>query len=179
MALTVEWDPTKAQAKVRKHGIAFEEAATVFGDPMSKAGVRESGERLLIQITRSARRDFWTSDAPTRATYSSSHILSEGPDQAHQRPICHSKGSARTMKKPASERAAPAQVSEMRPEYDFSGGVRGKHAARYAKDTNIVILDPDVAAVFRDSAAVNEVLRALLPIVDRRRLRARSPKPSA
>jgi hypothetical protein len=70
------------------------------------------------------------------------------------------------------------RVHEMRPEYDFSGGVRGKHAARFAKGTNIVVLDPDVAKVFPDSAAVNEVLRALLPIVGRKRRPSIRQKPS-
>ena len=54
---------------------------------------------------------------------------------------------------------------EMREEYDFSGGVRGKYAARYAEGTNIVRLDPDVAKVFPDSAAVNDALRALVKII--------------
>ena len=73
------------------------------------------------------------------------------------------------MKKPAAKRPLASEVHEMRPEYDFSGGVRGKHAARYAKGTNIIVLDPDVAKVFPDSASVNEALRALLPIMGRRR----------
>ena len=51
---------------------------------------------------------------------------------------------------------------EMRPYYDFSGGVRGKYAARYAQGTNVVVLAPDVAEVFPDSAAVNEALRTLV-----------------
>jgi len=51
--------------------------------------------------------------------------------------------------------------SEMLGEYDFSGGVRGKYAARYPKGVNVVILEPDVAKVFRNSRSVNEVLRAL------------------
>ena len=46
--------------------------------------------------------------------------------------------------------------------YDFSGGVRGKYAERYAEGTNIVILEPDVAEQFRSSEAVNEALRELL-----------------
>ncbi len=50
----------------------------------------------------------------------------------------------------------------MRPEYDFSGGVRGKYAARYAEGTNVVVLSPDVAKVFPDSASVNEALRTLV-----------------
>lgn len=51
---------------------------------------------------------------------------------------------------------------EMRPEYDFSGGVRGKYYEAYQKSRNVIILDPDVAAVFPDSAAVNEALRLLV-----------------
>ena len=35
MALTVEWDPGKARTNLRKHRVSFEEASTVFGDPMS------------------------------------------------------------------------------------------------------------------------------------------------
>jgi hypothetical protein len=53
-------------------------------------------------------------------------------------------------------------VEEMRDHYDFSGGVRGKYAARYEKGTNVVVLAPDVAEVFPDSIAVNEALRTLL-----------------
>ena len=51
---------------------------------------------------------------------------------------------------------------EMRPEYDFSGGVRGKYAQRFREGTNVIVLDPDVAAAFKDSAAVNDALRQLL-----------------
>jgi hypothetical protein len=48
------------------------------------------------------------------------------------------------------------------PDIDFSGGVRGKYAARYAAGTNVVVLSPDVAEVFPDSMAVNEALRTLV-----------------
>jgi hypothetical protein len=53
---------------------------------------------------------------------------------------------------------------EMRSEYDFSGGVRGKYYEDYKQSTNIIVLEPDVAEVFRDSAAVNEALRLLTKI---------------
>ena len=53
---------------------------------------------------------------------------------------------------------------EMRPEYDFSDGVRGKYYEAYKQSTNIIVLEPDVAEVFRDSAAVNEALRLLTKI---------------
>ena len=47
-------------------------------------------------------------------------------------------------------------------EVDFTGGVRGKYAARYAKGTNVVLLEPDVAKVFRTSDAVNRALREFI-----------------
>ena len=51
---------------------------------------------------------------------------------------------------------------DMRPEYDFSRGERGKYAQRFREGTNVIVLDPDVAAEFKDSAAVNDALRQLL-----------------
>jgi hypothetical protein len=57
---------------------------------------------------------------------------------------------------------------DLRPHYDFSGGVRGKYAARYAEGTNVVVLSPDVAEVFPNSEAVNEALRTLLRLSGKR-----------
>jgi hypothetical protein len=54
---------------------------------------------------------------------------------------------------------------EMLDEYDFSGGVRGKYVGRFAKGSNVVVLDPDVAQVFTDSESVNQALRALAGII--------------
>ena len=56
---------------------------------------------------------------------------------------------------------------ELRPEYDFSGGVRGKHHAAYKEGTNVVLLDPDVAKAFPDSASVNRALRLLLEVAEK------------
>jgi hypothetical protein len=50
----------------------------------------------------------------------------------------------------------------MRPEYDMSGGVRGKYIDRFPKDVVMVTLAPDVAAAFPDAESVNEALRVLL-----------------
>jgi len=56
-----------------------------------------------------------------------------------------------------------SSVNEMRTEYDFSKGVRGKYHKRLSKEgSNIVILDPDVAKAFPSSASVNEALRVVL-----------------
>ena len=73
------------------------------------------------------------------------------------------------MKKKASRRAQDSERDTMRPEYDFSKGVRGKHAARYAQGTNIVVIDPQVLDVFPDSVAVNQALRALAPVLRQQR----------
>ncbi|MCZ7573323.1 MAG: hypothetical protein M5U01_32630 [Ardenticatenaceae bacterium] len=64
------------------------------------------------------------------------------------------------MKKAVETRHDP----DMLDEYDFSKGVRGKYAERYAEGTNIVVLSPDVAEVFPDSDSVNEALRVLVKI---------------
>jgi len=69
------------------------------------------------------------------------------------------------MKKGSPRVRSSAVHEEMRPEYDFSVGVRGKYARRYASASNIVVLDPDVAEVFPDSRSVNDALRALAAIV--------------
>jgi len=79
----------------------------------------------------------------------------------------------------------------MRPEYDFTGGVRGKHhrALRQGHAVKIrrsdgttlvqhctleegtVVLEPDVRKYFPDSDAVNSALRCLIPLVATRRRR--------
>ena len=55
----------------------------------------------------------------------------------------------------------------MMDEYDFSKGVRGKYAKRYAEGNNIVVLSPDVAEFFPDSQSVNQALRLLIEIANR------------
>jgi hypothetical protein len=50
----------------------------------------------------------------------------------------------------------------MRDEYDFSQGKRGKYLRRYARGTNVVVLEPDVAKVFSSSKAVNTSLRKII-----------------
>jgi hypothetical protein len=88
------------------------------------------------------------------------------------------------MKKPAKpvrpprSRAVPPKTraidpDEVLPEYDpalIRSGVRGKYAAAFAEGSNVVVLDPDVAREFPNTATVNEVLRSLAAII--RELRA-------
>ena len=56
--------------------------------------------------------------------------------------------------------------NDMRKEYDFSEGTRGKHYQSYKDGTNVVLLDPDIAKVFKDSNAVNHALRMLMKLAD-------------
>jgi hypothetical protein len=57
---------------------------------------------------------------------------------------------------------------DMLEEYDFSKGIRGKYAKRYAEGTNVVLIDPDVAEFFPDHDTVNEALRSLIRIIKKR-----------
>lgn len=56
---------------------------------------------------------------------------------------------------------------ELRPEYDLSqlkGGVEGKYASKYKEGINLILLEPDVAEVFKDNESVNEALGLLIKI---------------
>jgi hypothetical protein len=65
--------------------------------------------------------------------------------------------------KKASNPAKGRQVrEEMRNEYEFRGGVRGKYASDFAEGTNLVLLAPDVAAEFPNATAVNKALREVI-----------------
>lgn len=58
-------------------------------------------------------------------------------------------------------------ADDMRAEYrceDLGPLVRGKYAARYAKVTNVVVIDPELTKAFPNGEAVNEALRALLTV---------------
>ena len=74
------------------------------------------------------------------------------------------------MKKPPSKR----RTREMRAEYDFSDGVRGKYVDRYRGGTNVVLLDPELAEAFPDSKSVNDALRGLVAIATRTETRKRA-----
>ncbi|MBI4525726.1 MAG: hypothetical protein HY695_18165 [Deltaproteobacteria bacterium] len=70
---------------------------------------------------------------------------------------------------------------ELRSEYhfDYSKAIRGKYYRRLLKErANVVVLEPDVAEAFQDSAAVNDALRSLLEVTrSTQRLTARSRRP--
>lgn len=56
---------------------------------------------------------------------------------------------------------------DLRPEYDFtklSEAIRGKYARAYRQDSNVVVLDEDVANAFPNEKAVNDALRLLIDL---------------
>ena len=61
-----------------------------------------------------------------------------------------------------------SESDELMEEYDFSNGVRGKYAKAYHHGSNVIVLDPDVAKRFPNSEAVNQALRSLANIQDRK-----------
>ena len=82
------------------------------------------------------------------------------------------------MKKKPSRHRRNNDRDTMRPEYDFSGAVRGVTAARYAQGANVAVIAPEVLDVFPDGGAVNQALRALAPVIRQQR-RAGSKRKSA
>jgi hypothetical protein len=77
-------------------------------------------------------------------------------------------------------REAPrTDVDEILPEYDFSSGQPNKYASRYAAGSIVVVLEPDVAAVFPSAGEANEALRALAGIIQKHRPRRMAPRRGA
>ncbi len=158
MSLSFEWDAKKARTNEGKHGVSFNEAATAFGDPLSvtipdpdhsatRIGAFSSGQRT--------KAGSWLWSTPLAATMCASSAPGGRPRLKGVRMNTESNDS-----------------DDMREEYDFSDGVRGKYAARFAEGSNVVVLDPDVADLFTDSKSVNEALRTLAEIAARQSRKA-------
>ncbi len=67
------------------------------------------------------------------------------------------------MKKASSKKSD----RDMLKEYDFSQGVRGKYAQRYAQGSNVVVLPPDLAQAFPTAEAVHDALRGLVSLAQK------------
>ncbi|MFQ5705557.1 MAG: BrnT family toxin [Gemmatimonadales bacterium] len=152
--------------KSLRFGVGFEEAATVFGDwlaiNMSDPDHSKREQRFLLLGLSDRQRLLVIpyAERPPRT-----RIISA-------RPVTRRGRSSMKKAHPKSKQPSPADDDTMRPEYDFSQGVRGVTAARYAEGTNIVLLEPDVAAAFPNGAAVNKALRSLLQVTRSRSRRS-------
>jgi Ribonuclease toxin, BrnT, of type II toxin-antitoxin system len=170
LALEFEWDPRKNAANLEKHGVSFEEAASVFGDPLGRIvsdprhSQDESGSSYsAFQISSAC----WQSCSQTAEKRFG--LLARDERHARNEEIMQ---KALT-KRPAANRTA---IDEILPEYDFSKSRRNKYASRYAPGSVVVMLDPDVAALFGSSKEANDALRALAGIIKKRRPRRASSK---
>jgi uncharacterized protein len=159
-----EWDPAKARRNRRGHRVSFQEAATVFGDPLALTlpdpDHSLSEQRFITIGTSSTNRILVV--AHTDRDEASGLSAPAGQQCA----------SENTMKKRAEKHKLK---DELRREYDLRTlkGVRGKYAARYRAGTNLVLLSPDVAEYFPDEQSVNTALRTLIHAAKRSVRRAR------
>ena len=155
MALTFEWDPQKAVENERKHGVSFDEVATTFGDPFGTVTDdpgQSLGEPRLLLLGYSQPTASLRSCSPSVVTAFVSSALG-------QRLVAN----AKIMKKASAQRPRRVDPDDILPEYDFSKGRRNPYAARIAGG-HIVVLEPEVAKMFPNAAAVNKALRALAGI---------------
>lgn len=67
------------------------------------------------------------------------------------------------------DRELEVGIDDILPEYDFSRSKPNKYASRYAAGSIVVVLEPDVAAVFPSANEANDALRALAAIIGKRR----------
>jgi uncharacterized DUF497 family protein len=142
-----EWDASKAESNLEKHDLSFDEAATAFGDPLSLTIAdpdHSEDEDRYVLLGESYLARLMVVVFTERARESGSSALDS---QVQAR--------GEHMKPDSSD-------TDMRDEYDFTDGVRGKYADRFAKGSNVVVLDPDIAAEFKTPQAVNDALRAQL-----------------
>jgi len=149
MSLIFEWDEGKAEENLKRHGVSFSEATTIFADPLT----RSVADPHCIR-TRKAGSLRWDSQDCVRPL--SLCTLTEVRQFALLTPELrrHVKGEIMSEDKESN--------GWMLDEYDFSEAEIGKFAQQYAEGTNIVVLEPDVAKVFPNSAAVNEALRQII-----------------
>lgn len=146
-----DFDPRKAAANLRKHRVSFDEAITVFADPLRSTVSDEEhslDEQRFISIGQSTRGRilFVVTLKPTL--------------------LCASLARASPLRPSESNMKKSAKLDPLaeRPDLDFSKGVRGRYTNLLAKGTNLAIIDPALHPYFPDSESVNRALRAFLAI---------------
>ena len=161
--------PAKAAANLRKHGVSFDEAVTVFADPLRSTlddNTHSFDEQRFIAVGQS-----------TRGRILFVVTLSQTPPRASSGRVSLPRLSENNMKK-----AAKLDPLVERPDVDFRKGVRGKYTNLLAKGTNVANIDPTLHPHFPDSESVNRALRAFLAInyeVQEAGTRVRARRPAA
>jgi uncharacterized DUF497 family protein len=154
-----EWDIRKAAENLRRHDVSFEEAQTVFLDPLAERfddPDHSDDQRRFITLGMSTSQRLLFVPMPTPARIASG---------------LSARGQLRAVRPMPTKNEAGKTVDELRPEYDLSklkGGVRGKYYERASAGTTFVLLEPDVAEAFPDGRTVNQALRALIKVAESR-----------
>ena len=156
-----EWDLSKAAANRQKHGVSFDEAASVFLDSLAISGPDPDssiGEGRYITFGHSS---LGLLVAWSRSFIRIELVKFESSVQ----------GARRALKGNYMKKANPQPLlEEMRKEYkrpDFSKLERGKFYKQAVAGTHVVLLKPSVAKAFPTSEAVNEALSGLLTLAQR------------
>ena len=153
MTPSFEWNKTKAAANRRKHGVTFEEAATVFADPLARIfdDPDHSGdEKREIIIGHSTQLRLLV--VGFRERKGKIRLINARGTTKRER---------KTMRKTSRSRRA---TTDLRPEYqfDYRQGRPNRLASRMRGEVVAVVLEPDVAQVFDTSASVNRALRSVI-----------------
>jgi len=154
MNLRFEWDRKKAASNLSRHRVSFEEALTVFSDPLARIFDDEDHsveERREIIIGHSSQRRLLVVCFTAQGGRLEFSVREQRQEE-----------SGRIMKK--TSRARRIRREEMRREHQFD--YRKSRPNRFAPlmkgGTVAVVLDPDVASVFRSPEAVNSLLRSVI-----------------
>ena len=147
----VVWDPVKARRNKKKHGVDFEEAATVFRDQLLL---------ILPDPAHSGEENRWV--ALGKSVSQLLLVVVHTEDERTVRIISARKAEPRERGNMNRNSKRPRKNNEVQPEYDFGRALRGKYLKRFPQDVVMVTLAPDVALAFPDAEAVDAALRVLL-----------------
>ena len=168
------WLETKARANRRKHGLAFQDARYAFFDPLAVISLDSSAhsweERwVLVGLMKGGSLVVVIHTCEESEEGHLVHIISARSATSHEK-VEYETGEY-SIKEPAMTYGR-IEDDEMRDEYDFSNGVRGKYYHPNPVVSFPVFLDPDILKHFSDIAEargletgelLNEMLRPLLP----------------
>jgi len=156
MSYQFEWDKNKAASNQSKHQVSFEEAVSVFRDPLACIFDdlwHSQGEAREILIGHSANNRlllvrFVERQGAIRIISARQATKKERKDSMKNMPIS----------------GTFDQENDLLPEYefDYQKARSNRFAAQMEQEPVIAILDPDVAQFFKSSESVNKILRVLI-----------------
>jgi len=146
-----DWDENKAKSNLDKHGVSFDEATSVFDDPLfltfsdTENSIHEQRFIIIGESTKGKLLVVLTQKDKTIHA-------SSAPVQLHARNVKHMNQNFE-------------MEDDLRPEYDFTKMTVVARGQGRKRSTVAINLDPDVAKLFPDSSAVNEGLRLLIRLI--------------